>query len=85
MGWLKNLFKQNQPVVLDIDSRVRRTGVHRCRNCSYWLRQNSILGECRSGRPAVILDKNIQYGVWGLTRKSDFCGEFKLSENGRPC
>ena len=50
-----------------------------CMRCLWWLKRNSVCGQCRRMPPVRTEDGE---GFWPTTGRADWCGEFKGSAPG---
>lgn len=50
-----------------------------CQNCQWWIRINSLIGECRR-MPPHPADNVEDPRWWPTTKREDWCGEFRTND-----
>lgn len=55
------------------------TQARACLRCIWWLKRNSVCGQCRRMPPVRTEDGE---GFWPMTGRADWCGEFQRSAPG---
>jgi len=55
---------------------------HKCNKCIWWDNKHKNVpiidvGFCRKHKPAATMKDGLYMGIWPLTDKEDFCGEFR--------